>query len=106
VTCRREVYYDSRYDKFSRTALTAGSTFPAARHLELEGYIEHQNDTGGSPNRTLNVVGAVVNLYSRPEGERVTGFDLNYGLRGATLHSMLFCSRASPRAGPNRIHTV
>jgi hypothetical protein len=60
---RGEVYYDSRYDKFSRTALTAGSTFPVTRHLELEGYFEHQDDSGGSPNRTLNAVGAVVNLY-------------------------------------------
>jgi len=60
---RGEVYYDSRYDKWSRTALIAGSTFPINRHLELEGYFEHQNDSGGSPNRTVNAVGAVVNLY-------------------------------------------
>ena len=47
----------------SRTALIAGSVFPINRHFELEGYIEHQNDTGGSSNRTVNAVGAVVNLY-------------------------------------------
>jgi hypothetical protein len=31
--------------------------------LELEGRFEHQNDTGGNLHRTLNAVGAVVNLY-------------------------------------------
>jgi hypothetical protein len=60
---RGEVYYDSRYDKWSRTALIAGSILPINRHLELEGYFEHQNDSGGSSNRTVNAVGAVVNLY-------------------------------------------
>jgi hypothetical protein len=60
---RGEIYYDSRYDKVSRTALIGGSTFPISRHFELEGYLEHQNDTGGSSNRTVNAVGIVVNLY-------------------------------------------
>jgi hypothetical protein len=60
---RGEIYYDSRFDKWSRTALIAGSVFPITRHFELEGYLEHQNDSGGSSNRTVNGVGAVVNLY-------------------------------------------
>jgi hypothetical protein len=60
---RSEVYYDSRHDKFSRNALIGGSTFPITRHIEFEGYFEHQNDSGGSPNRTVNAVGVVVNLY-------------------------------------------
>jgi hypothetical protein len=60
---RGEIYYDSRFDKWSRNALIAGSTFPINRHFELEGYFEHQNDSGGSSNRTVNAVGAVVNLY-------------------------------------------
>jgi hypothetical protein len=60
---RGEIYYDSRYDKVSRTALIAGSSFPITRHLELESYFEHQNDSGGSSNRTVNAVGAVANLY-------------------------------------------
>ncbi len=60
---RGEVYYDSRFDKWSRTALIAGSAFLITRHLELESYFEHQNDTGGSHNRQVNAVGAVVNLY-------------------------------------------
>jgi len=60
---RGEIYYDSRFDKLSRTALIAGSSFPINRHFELEGYLEHQNDSGGSSNRTVNGVGIVVNLY-------------------------------------------
>ena len=60
---RGEVYYDSRYAKWSRTALIAGSTFPITRHFELEGYYEHQNDSGGSSNREVNAVGLVFNLY-------------------------------------------
>jgi hypothetical protein len=60
---RGEVYYDSRFDKLSRTALTAGSVFPITKRFELEGYYEHQNDSGGSPNRQVNAVGAVISLY-------------------------------------------
>jgi hypothetical protein len=61
--CRGEIYYDSRYDKWSRTALIAGSSFPITRHFELESYFEHQNDSGGSSNRTVNALGMVANLY-------------------------------------------
>jgi Protein of unknown function (DUF2490) len=60
---RAEAYFDSRFDKFSRTALTAGSAFPLNRHFELETYFEHQFDTGGSSNKDLNGIGAVLNLY-------------------------------------------
>jgi hypothetical protein len=47
----------------SRNALIIGSAFPITKRFELEGYLEHQNDSGGSSNRTVNGVGAVVNLY-------------------------------------------
>ncbi|MBZ5537937.1 MAG: DUF2490 domain-containing protein [Acidobacteriia bacterium] len=60
---RVEVFHDSRFNKWSRTAVTAGSVFPITKHLELEGYFEHQNDTGGSPNRQVDAVGTVINLY-------------------------------------------
>ena len=60
---RAEVYYDSRYNKWSRTALTAGLAFPITKHLELESYFEHQNNTEGSSNQELHAVGAVLNLY-------------------------------------------
>jgi hypothetical protein len=60
---RAEAYYDSRFDKWNRTALTAGSVFPITKRFELEGYYEHQNDSGGSPNRQVNAAGAVLSLY-------------------------------------------
>ncbi len=60
---RAEIYYDSRFDKWSRTELTAGSVFPITKHFELEAYYAHQRDTSKSPNRTVNAVGTVVNLY-------------------------------------------
>ena len=60
---RGEIYYDSRHDKVSRTALIAGSSFPITGHFEFESYFEHQNDSGGSPNRTVNAVGVVANFY-------------------------------------------
>ncbi len=60
---RAEIYYDSRFHKCSRTELTAGSVFPITKHFELEGYYAHQHDTGKSPNRTVNAMGAVINLY-------------------------------------------
>ena len=48
---------------FCRTALITGSSFPITRHFEFEGYFEHQSDSGGSPNRTVNAVGVAANLY-------------------------------------------
>ncbi len=60
---RAEIYYDSKSHRWSRFALNSGSVFPLGRHLELEGYFEHQNDTSSSPNRQVNAVGSVVNLY-------------------------------------------
>ncbi len=47
----------------SRTELTAGSVFPITKRLELEGYYAYQRDTAKSPNRTVNAVATVINLY-------------------------------------------
>jgi len=60
---RAELYYDSRVDRVSRVALTGGVVIPIVKHIELESYFEHQNDSGGSSNRQVNAVGAVLNLY-------------------------------------------
>jgi len=60
---RGEIYYDSKYDKVSRNALIFGSAFPITRHIEFESYLEHQNDSGGNSNRTVNGFGVVWNLY-------------------------------------------
>jgi hypothetical protein len=60
---RVEAFYDSRFDKWSRTALTAGSTFPIGKHFELESYYEHHNDTASSPNRQVDGLGYVLSMY-------------------------------------------
>jgi len=60
---RAEAFYDSKFAKWSRTALTAGSTFPVGRHIELEWYYEHQNDTANSPNRKVDGLGYVLSMY-------------------------------------------
>jgi len=60
---RAEAYYDSNYNKFSRVAFDAGSIFPIGKHVELEGYYEHQNDSSKSPNRQVNALSAVLSLY-------------------------------------------
>ena len=60
---RVEVFYDSRFDEWSRTEGIVGSAFPINKYWELEGYFDYQNDTGKSPNRQVYAVGAVLNLY-------------------------------------------
>ena len=39
-----EVYFDTRYDQFSRYRLIAGTTFPLGKHLSIEPYLAHQVD--------------------------------------------------------------
>ena len=60
---RGEVFYDSRFDAWSRTEWIGGSAFPLNRRVELEGYFDYQHDTGGDPNRQVHAVGTVLNLY-------------------------------------------
>ena len=60
---RGEVYFDSNYEKWSRTSETMGIAFPIRKHTEIEPYYEHQNDTGKSPNRQINALGLALNLY-------------------------------------------
>jgi hypothetical protein len=68
---RFEIYYDSRFDKWSRTEWMLGSSFPVTRHWEVEAYYDDQNDTGASPSRHTKAVGIVTTFYfSRPRQER------------------------------------
>jgi hypothetical protein len=64
---RAEFYYDSKYSKFSRTALDVVIVFPLGRRFEIELYYEHQNDTGKSPNRQVNAVGSALSVYFRSQ---------------------------------------
>ena len=60
---RAEAYFDSNFDKWSRTSEDLGAAFPIRKHTEVEAYYEHQNDTSKSPNRQINALGISLNLY-------------------------------------------
>ena len=58
-----EFYYESQYSKFSTTELYAGTNLPLGKHVELDPYYEHQNNTGKKPNKQVNGLGLTLNLY-------------------------------------------
>jgi Protein of unknown function (DUF2490) len=58
-----EFFYQSKYAKWSDTAIYAGCLFPIGKHVQFNPYYEHQNQTGKSPNQQLNQLGLMLNLY-------------------------------------------
>jgi hypothetical protein len=58
-----EPYYVAQYNKWSTTALYAGSLFPVGKHVQFDSYYEHENNTGKRPNRSDNEVGLALHLY-------------------------------------------
>lgn len=58
-----EVYYTSQYSKWSTTQLEAGGLFPIGRHVQIEAYYEHQNNTGKKPNEQVNDVGLAAHVF-------------------------------------------
>ena len=62
-----EFYYESQYSKFSTTELYAGTNLPLGKHVELDPYYEHQNNTGKKPNKQVNGLGLTVSLYFSKE---------------------------------------
>jgi len=58
-----EIFYESKYAKWSTTALYAGCIFPAGKHAEFNPYFEHENNTGKSPNQQVNSAGLILSLY-------------------------------------------
>lgn len=58
-----EVFYQSKYSKWSSTNLYVGCLLPLGKHVELDPYYEHENNTGPHPNQQVNAVGLVLNLY-------------------------------------------
>jgi hypothetical protein len=58
-----EVFYLSRYEKWSTTAFYAGCLFPMGKHVEWDPYYEHQNITSANPNHQFNQFGLILNLY-------------------------------------------
>jgi hypothetical protein len=58
-----ETFYESKYQKWSTTALYAGCSLPILERMQIEPYYEHQNNTGKSPNQKLNQLGLVLELF-------------------------------------------
>jgi Protein of unknown function (DUF2490) len=58
-----EFYYESQYSKFSTTELYAGTNLPLGKHVQIDPYYEHQNNTGKKPNKQVNILGLTLNLY-------------------------------------------
>lgn len=59
---RGELYYDSRYGVWNKNSYGFGVIFPAGRHLELEPYFQHENDSRSSPAH-VNALGFKLSLY-------------------------------------------
>jgi len=58
-----EAFYESKYQKWSTTALYAGFSVPLLKQIQIEPYYEHQNNTGKNPNQKLNQLGLVLELF-------------------------------------------
>jgi hypothetical protein len=58
-----EVFYESKYAKWSTTALYVGCLLPIGKHVQFDPYYEHENNTGKHPNQQVNAVGLMLNLY-------------------------------------------
>jgi hypothetical protein len=54
LLCRLSVQGLSRAEK---------TGLPLGKHVEIEPYYEHQNNTGKSPNQRLNQLGLIPGLY-------------------------------------------
>jgi Protein of unknown function (DUF2490) len=57
-----EFFYDSKYGKWSNTYLQAGVILPVFKHLQIDPYYEHQNNTGKRPNQQVNALGIILDL--------------------------------------------
>lgn len=58
-----EVYYESEYGKFADTAIEAGCLFPIKKHVQIDSYYQHQNETGKKPNQQLDQLGLTLNIF-------------------------------------------
>jgi hypothetical protein len=58
-----EVFYQSKYGKWSSTNLYAGCLLPAGNHVEFNPYYEHENNTGPHPHQQVNAVGLILSLF-------------------------------------------
>ena len=62
-----EFFYQSQYAKWSSTHLFAGCLFPLSKHIQLDTYYEHANNTGPHPNHQVNAWLDHRRLFSSPK---------------------------------------
>jgi hypothetical protein len=60
---RFELFYDSRFDDWTRSEWMLGSSFPVTRKWEVEGYYDVQKDTSEDPTRHTKALGVVTTFY-------------------------------------------
>jgi Protein of unknown function (DUF2490) len=58
-----ELFYESQYSKISTTSIYAGSLFPVGKHVELNPYYEHDNNTGKHPNKQVSSAGLAAYFF-------------------------------------------
>jgi len=58
-----EFWYTSQYEKWSTTSVFVGCIFPFGKHVGVNPYYEHENNTGKTPNQQLNQLGLILNLW-------------------------------------------
>jgi hypothetical protein len=58
-----EGFYENQYGKWSTTALYAGCLFPVGKHVQIDPYYEHENNTGKKPNQQVNAAGLILNFH-------------------------------------------
>ncbi|MGA8368012.1 MAG: hypothetical protein ACLQMT_12470 [Candidatus Acidiferrales bacterium] len=66
VYASAQFLYQSQYAKWSSNYLFAGCLFPLSKHIQLDTYYEHENNTGPHPNHQVNAAGLVMDLYFPP----------------------------------------
>jgi hypothetical protein len=58
-----ESFHTSEYAKWSSTRLYAGCLLPLGKHIDLDPYYEHLNNSGPRPNQQINDAGIILHLY-------------------------------------------
>ncbi len=61
-----EFAYLSQYSKWSTTRFFAGCLLPLSKHMQIDSYYEHVNNTGAHPNHQVNAAGLMISLYFPP----------------------------------------
>jgi hypothetical protein len=58
-----EAFYESPFSKWAATRFYAGWLLPLSKHLQLNPYYQHENNTGTRPNQQKNAAGLILWLY-------------------------------------------